>query len=327
MGDSDAQPVQFPFPGNPGPETPRTLGRMEILDPDSDPDRPRAVSFAEYERAVLGEWNALLASDPAEEAVQAFLELHPAMIPGGSGDIGPGGHHGSEFSAVFRVPELKGCGPSFKPDFMWITHSTARITPILIEIEKPAKRWYQGNGRPTAEFRDAHDQLADWRAWFSRDGNLAAFRERFLFTEAYSRAPIEPQFVLIYGRRAEFAPGGGHNHPEVLLHKRDSQRAPDEAFRTFDSLRPHHDHSHSVTVSMTPQGPELFAFSPVYGTSVRTRDAARILGDPTAALQRSVMMTPERKTYLGNRWEYWRQIGVELADGRRPNGPMGMGFE
>jgi hypothetical protein len=313
---------------DPDPSAPRKLGNWEILDPDSDPDRrPKAMSFAEYEAAVLDEWKALLATDPAEEGVQAFLELHPAMVPGGSGDIGPAGHQGSEFSAVFREPELKGAGPSYKPDFMWITHATARITPILIEIEKPSKRWFQQNGRPTAGFRDAHDQLNEWRSWFARDGNVAAFRDRFLFTAPYSRGPIEPQFVLIYGRRQEFELGGGHAQPDVLRDKRDSQCARDEVFRTFDSLRPQYFHSSSITVSMTAGGPQPFAFSPVYSTGTNVLDAARVLGDPTAAFERSVMMTAERRGYLKNRWNYWRQVAIEIADGRRENGPMGLGFE
>lgn len=321
------QPSRSPSAWSRGPSAPRKLANWEILDPDRDPDRPKAMSFAEYEAAVMPLWTALLDSNPTEEDVQAFLELHPALVPGGSGDIGPAGHQGSEFSAVFRVPELKGIGPSYKPDFMWITHSTARITPIVIEIEKPSKRWFLQGGRPTAEFKDAHDQLNEWRAWFKRDGNVAAFRDRFIFTPPYSNGPIEPQFVLIYGRRKEFEPGGGHAHPDVLRDKRDTQCASDETFRTFDSLRPHPWHANSLTLSMTPVGPEPFAFSPVYGTSVWTLDAARILGDPTAAFQRSAMMTPERKAYLTERWAYWRQVAIEIADGRRENGPMGPGTE
>jgi hypothetical protein len=93
------------------------------------------------------------------------------MIPGGSGDIGPGGHHGSVMGAVFRQPDLVGGGRVFQPDFMWVTRSTSLVTPILIEIEKPSKRWFRRDGRPTSEFTEAHDQLNDWRSWFARDEN------------------------------------------------------------------------------------------------------------------------------------------------------------
>lgn len=83
------------------------------------------------------------------------------MIPGGSGDVGPGGHHGSDLSAVFTQPALTGSGRTLIPDLMWVTRSSGPVTPILIEIEKPSKRWFKENGRPTSAFRDAHDQLND----------------------------------------------------------------------------------------------------------------------------------------------------------------------
>jgi hypothetical protein len=114
------------------------------------------MAWNDYVAEATAQWRALLDTEPEEREVQKFLELHPSMIPGGSGDIGPGGHHGSEMAAVFREPTLKGAGRSFQPDFMWVTRSTSLITPILIEIEKPSKRWYQEKSqRPTAELRDA----------------------------------------------------------------------------------------------------------------------------------------------------------------------------
>jgi len=82
----------------------------ERLAPDDSPARPLPLSWNEYELAVMEQWDAILMSDPTEVEVQHFLERHPAMIPGGSGDIGPGGHHGSEMWAVFREPSLVGAG-------------------------------------------------------------------------------------------------------------------------------------------------------------------------------------------------------------------------
>lgn len=108
---------------------------------DTDPARPMALGWDEYVSKVRAEWSALLATDPTEPEVQRYLEIHPSMIPGGSGDVGPGGHHGSDFGVVFSQPRLTGAGRTREPDFMWVTRSTALITPILIEIEKPSKRW------------------------------------------------------------------------------------------------------------------------------------------------------------------------------------------
>ncbi|MBM4470295.1 DUF4263 domain-containing protein [Rhodococcus hoagii] len=278
------------------------------LVPDQDPDRPQPWDWATYAETVTADWLELLESDPEELEVQSFLELHPALIPGGSGDIGPGGHHRSEMSAVFREPELTGAGRKFEPDFMWVTRSTSLITPVLIEIEKPTKRWFLKNGRPTAEFRDAQAQLNDWRSWFSIDENRALFRRKYLFFDLYENRPLEPQFVLIYGRQSEFELGGGHKDPDALRHKRDSQRRCSESFLTFDSLRPKYDNANSITVSMTAEGPEPFAFSPMYRTDTETGRDALVLGDPSEALARSVMMTANRKRYLSERWNHWKNI-------------------
>lgn len=263
---------------------------------------------------VLADWYRLLSQDPEEDEVQRFLELHPSMVPGGSGDIGPGGHHGSDMGAVFRRPKLIGSGRTFEPDFMWVTRSSGLITPILIEIEKPSKRWFKKDGRPTSNFTDARDQLNDWRSWFARGGNQSLFRDTFLcFGDKYHDRPLEPQYVLIYGRELEFKRGGGHTNPDELRYKRDQQRRMDEVFMTFDALRPRYDHRISMTLTMTAYGPNVYAFSPVYGTSTFIGKGALILGNPRVALSRSVMMTDERRAYLAKRWAYWQE------DERRKN--------
>lgn len=233
------------------------------LVPDADPDRPRPLAWQTYCDQAQAEWFSLLASDPDEPAVQQFLELHPAMIPGGSGDIGPGGHHGSDLGLVFRQPRLVGAGREYVPDFMWVTRSSGLITPILIEIEKPSMEWFGLNGRPTRHFIDAHDQLAQWRDWFSIEGNSAIFRQRFkVLGDRFPSRPLEPQY----------------SNPDELNRKRNALRLKDETFMTFDSLRPKYDHSSTITATMTPTGVELFAFSPVFesGPPARAGDSSSI---------------------------------------------------
>lgn len=284
-----------------------------------DPARPMALAWEQYSDKALSDWHSLLSQEPEEDEVQRFLELHPSMIPGGSGDIGPGGHHGSDMGAVFRRPKLTGEGRAFEPDFMWVTRSTSLVTPVLIEIEKPSKRWFRKDGRPASAFTEAHDQLNDWRSWFARAANRALFRERFLFlSEKYEDRPIVPQYVLIYGRESEFRPGGGHANPSELRYKRDLQRGADESFMTFDALRPRFDHSNSMTLTMTALGPKIHAFSPVYGTGPHLGEGALFLGDPHDGLGRTVMISDERRAYLGKRWAHWQQY--EREKNADPNG-------
>lgn len=288
---------------------------MRTIHPDGDPSRPRPLDWQTYADHVLCAWHELLAGHPTENAVQEFLELHPAMVPGGSGDVGPGGHHGSEMSAVFSRPTLKGAGRSYEPDFMWITRSSGLVTPILVEIEDPSKRWFNKDGRPTAKFTAAHDQLNDWRSWFQREGNAAIFRKEFIFGEHYGNRPLRPQFVLVYGRHHEFEFGGGHVDPGALRFKRDGlRRTDDEVFLTFDSLRPRYDHGDSLTLRMTATGPVVHAFSPTYATGTHTGSVATRLGSPSDALRRSVMLTRERKDYLESRWRHWGEEHTQRTE-------------
>lgn len=292
------------------------LERSTHLQPDADPDRPRPLDWQTYSDTVMQEWYALLLREPEESAVQTFLELHPAMIPGGSGDVGPGGHHGSDLGAVFARPRLNGAGRSFEPDFMWVTRSSSTITPILIEIEKPSKRWFKTDGRPTSAFIEAHDQLNDWRTWFARDGNERIFREEYQLLGDHPNRPVEPQYVLIYGRSSEFQLGGGHNNPDDLNRKRNGIRKSDETFFTFDSLKPKFEHSDSITLRSRANGLEPIAFSPVFTTGPSMSDGSRLLGDTAEALARTQHLTAERRTYLAERIAYWQEIDRERQAGR-----------
>lgn len=279
------------------------------------------MGWEEYRDRTLSQWYTLLSTDPEEPLVQRFLEQHPAMIPGGSGDIGPGGHHGSDMGVVFTRPNLNGSGSNFAPDFLWVTRSSGLITPILIEIEKPSKRWFnKSNGRPTSDFTAAHDQLNEWRAWFKQGNNASAFRERFLFLgDRYDNRPLEPQYVLIYGRSSEFEHGGGHSDPDGMRLKRDTQRASDETFMSFDSLRPRFDHGNAITGQINSHGVTPYSFSPVYGTGPMIGGGALMMGSPDDALARSVMMTDERKKYLAERWAYWAE-----QERRKRDDPAGL---
>ena len=43
---------------------------------------PAAPTWDTYQAVVMQAWNALLACDPSETEVQAYLEKHPGLLPG-----------------------------------------------------------------------------------------------------------------------------------------------------------------------------------------------------------------------------------------------------
>jgi Domain of unknown function (DUF4263) len=222
--------------------------------------------------------------------------------------VGPGGHHGPELEGVFRQPPLEGLARNKRPDFMWITRSTALITPICIEIEKPRKMWFTQAGRPTADLTQALDQLTDWKVWFSEPENESIFRKTYLRGQ-YEDRQLLPQYVLIYGRASEFTPSGPHERPDRMRKKRDFIRRDDEQFMTFDSLSPKTDFSDFVTLSMTVNGPVLHAVPPSFTTGPPTMEpAGQMFRNPRNAIYRTEMWSDARKAHVLERWLYWQQI-------------------
>lgn len=280
-------------------------------EPDLEEGRPLPMEWSTYVAKVSVEWEALLNSDPVESAVQSFLELHPSMIPGGCGDIGPGGHHGPQFGGVFREPPLQGLGKKRLPDFMWVTRSTTMITPICIEIEKPGKKWFTSSGQPNADLTQAKSQITDWKLWFSQPENQSIFRKTYL-NEEFSNRDLVPQYLLIYGRASEFDLASGvHKQPDVLRQKRDMSKPADEHYMTFDSLRPKFDLKDMLTISMTSSGPEPWAISPAADFGPYVMSHSVVMRNLAAAAQRTAYWTEERRSYAIQRWDHWRTQAEE----------------
>ncbi|MFG1637449.1 Shedu anti-phage system protein SduA domain-containing protein [Pseudonocardia alni] len=279
---------------------------MKTAIADHDPDRPQPPSWQEYVDWLTPRWDALLASDPAEPAVQSFLEQHPCLIPGAHGDVGPGGHHGPVLGGVFAEPPLQGLDKHRRPDFMWITRSTSLITPICIEIERPGKHWFTSGGVPTAQLTQALDQLTDWKVWFSESENQAIFRKQYIAGEHEDRQLL-PQYVLIFGRQREFDRSyGRHERPDRLRKKRDFMRRENEFFMTFDSLRPDAQDSDLLTLRMSSNGPRVLAVPPTFTTGPSTQDDAKQLKSIEDALSRTPLITDARRAHIRKRWEHWR---------------------
>jgi hypothetical protein len=82
-----------------------------------------------------------------------------------------------------------------------------------------------------------------------------------------------------------------------------------------------------MTLTMTACGPVIHAFSPVYGTSPGMGAGAVVLGDPSQALERSVMMSDERRAYLAQRWTHWQEYEQTTKADRNGLHTRQAGFE
>lgn len=273
------------------------------IEPDLAPERPAPVLWEEYQAQAVREWQDLLGSDPAEDRVQSFFEQNPAFLPGVN-QYGSG-HHSPHGGVLYTQPRLKGLHRDKIPDFMWIGANSARVTPVVIEIERPEKRWFTTRGVLSAEFHQAHGQLSDWRGWFRKPENEIAFRETYLdWIDDFTRRPIVPHYILIYGRRSEFE---GDRNGELTGRRHEEQRDHEELM-TFDRLAPDRSLSDVVTVHSNSAGNlEVRAIQPCFTTGPLTGELASLCELPDSVLDAVPMWTQERRNYVSGRWSHWAE--------------------
>jgi Domain of unknown function (DUF4263) len=190
---------------------------------------PAGLSFDVYKTRATAEFLTLLGTASEEASVQDFLEKNPCFVPRATAP----GSHGPLFNALIARPPLPGIRPKI-PDFMWITSNSSEWYPTLIEIESPTKALFRKDGVPTADFTQARNQLAEWRAWFSDPCNVQKFVSEYRIPDHFLDYKVmSPRFVLVYGRRREF-----QGDPVLSKLRAAQMTAPEEELMSFDRLYP-----------------------------------------------------------------------------------------
>lgn len=258
------------------------------------------MSWDDYAAIAVTEWNALLNQDGEEHVYQEFLERNPAFLPGARGDLGSSGHP-PIFGSLIAQPPLQALGVKI-PDFMWLATDSETIQPMLIEIERPSKRWFTNSGQQTADLTQAIQQLSQWRNWFENPVNEIWFRDFYRLSSAMIRERrIEPHYVLIYGRRSE-------TQGKAELNRQRSNRAlDDEHFMTYDRLRPDVHLASAITIAA--RGGDFYAkyWPPTVETGVLDDDL-REVQDKVLAAQACPHLSAARKQYLEQflpEWDAW----------------------
>ena len=258
---------------------------------------PQPMGWNEYEQKLRDVWNNLLDSNPQEAEVQAFLEKHPCMIPGSRSMTMTSGHYPFP-DAVISQPPLVGIGERI-PDLMWLATSSLHFEPVLIEIERPDKKWFNSSGVPSGNFVQAHNQLAQWKAWFDRAENKLVFYENFNVPHFLRQRKLRVSFVLIYGRRNEYIANNELNRVRAEL-ARDN-----EHLMSYDRLTPSSDAQYLFTVKKDSNGFRAIAYPPTYVLGPNGADVHSIIRNKNEAIDACEWMLPERKEFLKSRFSYW----------------------
>jgi hypothetical protein len=269
---------------------------------------PPPMAWGVYEDEARTLWKQLLDSHPSESAVQKFLEQHPSFLPGHSPIFGSVGHHGPFVPAVISQPPLQGIGKKI-PDFMWITRDFLYLSPVLIEIEAPTKKWLTAKGHPTQAFVQARNQLFEWGRWFERPENQAVFLAHYRVppvAATYRSRTFRPSLVLIFGRRFE--------NEELIARVRHELDDDRTLLITFDHLKP--DRRAQDYMCVTKNGDDYIAraIPPVVRLGPRYASGLSIVRGKKEALDHSTPMTPERRAFLEERFAYWDDWGGREED-------------
>jgi Domain of unknown function (DUF4263) len=260
---------------------------------------PPAPTWETYEALVMSGWTALLDSDPTEPEVQRYLEKHPSLLPGYRSMTITSGHTCFP-PAAFTQPPLAGLTKKI-PDFMWIAQASDSIFPVLIEIERPGKRWFKKDRDQTAELGHARQQLVSWRSWFRNPTNQQWFREYYELTGTiHQMRAIQPAYVLIYGRRSEFS-----DEPE--LNKLRAELPGDhEYYMTFDRLGLDSWSRDFVTCRKpSPYGYEVIDVPATLAWGPRHVDEFVRMRGWEAAIARCEYLPEDRRAFLLERMPYW----------------------
>jgi hypothetical protein len=208
------------------------MSKGEVVTTDNKGSDAGSREVAEWLSASAEELAELITGSERdrEEIFQAWLERHPAFVPGALGPNGMSGHEPWPM-ALITQPRLSGLGGKI-PDFCWLAADSAHLTAVLVEIETPAKTWqHSGDAGQSAELTQAVEQLNSWRAWFAQPDRAAGFLREYRLPSHYCDLTFTQHYVLIHGSRAEYEGNRVREGQRAA-----GMTAPDAVFMSFDRL-------------------------------------------------------------------------------------------
>lgn len=268
---------------------------------------PQPMDWNTYYDEIMKAWVALLNSEGIPESkFQQFLEENPSFLPHGLG-----GHHSPLYGAIFSKPLLAGYQSKI-PDFMWIEKDSEKITAVLIEIETPYKKWFTKHDVQTAAFSQAHNQLQDWKVWFSKPENVINFKKQYRIIDSdLNVRNFQQKYVLIYGRRGK----------DSMNAKRAMLKATDEELMTYDRLHPAKDLDNVVTLKVNAKGEfNLLAIPPTLLLGPHLADDFAVFLNRDNAINSNQLISVERKKFLIKRLAYWDEWAKNKPHGWVCNG-------
>ncbi len=261
---------------------------------------PSPMQWDEYIVRATGELSALRENRRASEAeYQSFFERHPVFLPQIYNTHGvPDGHHGPYPSAVVSQPVLPGFSRKI-PDFLYLSRNSESAFAVLIEIERPDKRWATRAGHPSAQFTQAQHQIAEWKAWFSEPNNVQQFLRLYRVPDWLRDRTFRQKYILVYGQRSD------PTLTEAFRRRRGQLPRENEEYMTFDRLSPQKYWKNVICTKVDEDGYRAIEIPPTLRLGPLCAENFLQIRDKEVATRGNRYLSDERKRFLVDRWEYW----------------------
>lgn len=263
---------------------------------------PKPIEWDEYCELSLEEYEILLANNSDKEDVfQKFFEENPSFLPGAMELFGHSGHY-PYMDALISQPEIGGLFRR-RPDFVWLANDSLTFVPVFIEIEKPNKKMFNKDGTTTAEFNQALGQIHEWQYILNQSINIQILYDYFNLPLDFREMTFKPQYLLIYGRRAEYK---GNKR---LTGIRAANKTTNIDIMSYDRLKPISDYKQFVTCKVSGG---LYTVKNISPTFRYRPDCAEELVKMQGFSSKIDMMkqtSDDRKIFLKDRYKYWYEFG------------------
>lgn len=268
-----------------------------------------SIFWTTYVLLAQREYDTLLENYPDDEKVfQEFFERNPSFIPGAF-ELRELSGHLPHLQCLISQPEI-GTTYTRKPDFLWLSQDSLTFVPVFIEIEKPSKKTFTKSGQTSADFTQAMDQILEWKSILNTPENQIAFFKKYNLPQELTRKTFKPQFILIYGRRSEYEGN------EYLTRKRSELQHEDVMIMSYDRLHPIHDIRNMLCANVSnTSGNAVYTIKtipPTFELDARLASDYKEYSGFVDAIDRMEHTTPERKSFLKERFPYWCKIGPTL---------------
>lgn len=286
------------------------------------PAQPALIGWDEYEARATAEWRALLSSGDScdERRIRDFLVKHPSFVPGASGVLEPSGHPPWHWALLARAPlrEWVHAEDRYRdvsvveiPDFIWLAHNSKDLTPVLVRVESPRKKWFTDGGDPHDDLLRAIDRLREWRDWLSQPKAVIAFHSTFETPVPMRRhGGFRPEFVLIYGREEEF------EERPALGRFRSQLQQDNQVVLTFDDLRAARGCAGYTCISQQEGRFWVLSVPPTIRLGPSIAGAWHGIRGFADAIMANEWISPERKRFLIERLPYWQRWAMSPIPSR-----------